>query len=90
MRKPKISRELLLLAILTLITVLTWISFEIYRTFTQPVSLKIPTTQLEPLDPKINMQIMENLAKRETISKEELNLPLTTLPSTPSGQTEQP
>lgn len=74
MKRPKLSRELLTLAILTVMTVFTWMSFEIYRTLSYPAPLKIPQEQLEPLEPKLNLKVIEDLTKKETVSLEELNL----------------
>lgn len=75
MKKAKFSRDWLILAILTVLTVFTWIGFDVYWALTRPTPPKVPADQLLPLDPKLEIKVLENLSQKEIIGKEELVLP---------------
>ncbi len=74
MKRPKLSQELLTLAVLTVITVFTWIGLEVFRTLSHADPVKIPQDQLEPLEPNLDLKVIENLSQKETVAIEELNL----------------
>lgn len=74
MIKIKLGREALVLSILTLITVLTWIGFEVYWTLHRSTIPEITKKQMEPLDPNLKINIIENLKNNLTIPMEELNI----------------
>ena len=48
--KPKILTH----AILTTLTILTWVAFEVWRSFTKPQPVQIDTQLLKPLDPSLD------------------------------------
>lgn len=75
MKETRISREILLLAIFTTITVFTWIGLDVYRAFSKKETPEIIQSQLEPLDPNLDKQVIEDLKKRKLFGFEEVELP---------------
>lgn len=61
MREFKLGREALILSILTLITVITWIGYEVYYAATKTTIPKVTQEQLTPLNPKLKKEIIEDL-----------------------------
>lgn len=72
-KRKSLSKNTLLLSILTTITIFTWIGFDIYYHFKKDVELQIPKEYLEPINPNLDKEILEKLKTRKTISKEELD-----------------
>ena len=72
MRKSKINRDIFVLSILTLITVLTWIAFDVYQALTRTTIPEVIQEQMKPLEPKIDKTKIERLQERLSISEEEL------------------
>lgn len=62
-KKAKISRDFLVLSILTLITILTWIGMEIYRSLVKSEIPKVLEEQLKPLNPEIEVTVFDMLEK---------------------------
>lgn len=85
MKKQRLSRDILFLSILTVITVFTWIFLDIYRTFTKIDKPKIPPDQLETLNPDLEIEIIQDLSGKESFSPEEFSLPETTTTATEAG-----
>lgn len=67
MRKKKFSRDLFIVSILTLITVITWIALDIYRVFNKNEIPKVLREQIEPLDPNLDIKIFNNLSELSLI-----------------------
>jgi len=67
MRKKKFSRDLFIVSILTLITVITWIALDIYRVFNKNEIPKVLREQIEPLDPNLDIKIFNNLSERLSV-----------------------
>lgn len=72
MKQSKISKDLLMLSILTLIAVSTWIILDTYRIIKGNALPTIVQNQLEPINPKIDQQILENLSQKTKINRETL------------------
>jgi len=70
----KFSKDALIFSIMTLITVLSWVGFEVYRAATRTTIPKITQEQMAPLDPKIKKEIIEQLQADLWFSEEELNI----------------
>jgi len=70
--KGKINRDLFYVSILTLLTVLTWIAFDVYQALTQYTLPKVLQEQMRPLTPKINQAKIKKLEERMSIPEEEL------------------
>lgn len=63
-KKTKASRDLLVLSILTLVTILTWIGMDVYRSLTKSKIPDVLEKQLLPLDPTIETNIFDVLEGR--------------------------
>lgn len=61
------------LTVLTTITVMSWIFFDIYRTVKKNVIPKVLTEQLEPVNPNFDQQTIDMLKQRLTYSQQELD-----------------
>jgi len=91
MKKIQLGRDALILSIMTLITVLSWIGFDVYQALTKTEMPRVLKRQLAPLNPRLNRTVIDKLRKRETLSQEELSklIPPAITPSpetTPSGK----
>lgn len=73
MKKLQLGKDALTLAILTLITVLTWIGFDLYRTLTKTEIPRVLQQQIAPLNPKVEVTTLEGLQQRTSFTQEELN-----------------
>ncbi len=71
-RIKKANRDLVVLSVLTLITVLTWIAFDVYMALTKTTLPEVLEEQMKSLEPKINKTKIEKLKERMSISEEEL------------------
>jgi len=63
-RKSKINRDLLVISILTLITILSWIGMDVYHRLTKTAVPEVVERQLLPLDPKIKTEVLNYLENR--------------------------
>ena len=63
MRKQPRPR-ILTFAILTTLTLTTWVAFEVVRTFTSPTPVSVGTTILEPFNPAIDTKTLESIRGR--------------------------
>ncbi len=83
MAKQK-TPSLVTIAILTLITVLFWIGFNIYRSLTVEPPEKVPAEILEPISPTLDVEALGKLSAR--VYFEEYQLPETIVSAaTPSS-----
>lgn len=94
MKDFKLGKDALILAIITLITVLTWIGFEVYWAVRRTTIPKVTQEQMRPLDPKIKTETIEKLKTNLWFSEEELNIvspPVVTesVVSSPAGELEE-
>jgi hypothetical protein len=62
--KNKKLPSFVILMILTLITTVFWISFSVYRVFTEKESPVVPEEISQPLDPKLDTGIIEGIKSR--------------------------
>jgi len=60
-QKNKISRDVLVISVLSLLTILVWIGMDVHRKLTQKEVPEILEKQLLPLDPKIDVEIINVL-----------------------------
>jgi hypothetical protein len=75
MKKRYWNRDLLILSILTVITVFSWVTFEVYRALTQVEIPAVLKQQIEPLNPTIQTEIIQGLKSRKSFSTDELVSP---------------
>lgn len=70
--KPKRTSNLTVFAVLTTLTILTWVGFEIYQAFRKTGIVTISNEVLAPLTPSLNKTILDNMEKRRFFSQEEV------------------
>lgn len=73
MKDFKFSKDVLVLAIMSLLTVLTWIGFEVYRAATESTIPRVTQEMLAPLKPTLDQETIEQLKESLTFTEEELN-----------------
>jgi hypothetical protein len=88
MKKIKFGKDILTLAIFTLITTLTWVGFAIWSVATKTTINKVTQEQMAPLNPQIKREILESLKKTSFFSEEEMNVSFQTPSSTPAAELE--
>ena len=71
MKKKRISRDILILVILSLITVVTWIGLDVYRIFTKGEELYVSPQQMEPLNPEIDQETLDQISQESLFGKGE-------------------
>jgi hypothetical protein len=64
MKKRRIDRDIVLLLISTLITLVSWVGFEVYRAYTKPRIPEILQHHLEPFDPVLDKTVLDQLENR--------------------------
>lgn len=70
------------LAVLTLITVVFWIVFGIIRIISQPEPVDVPSQVIEPLTPELDTEILSTLEGRVLFAESEIQTQI--LVSTPT------
>ena len=73
MKKIKFGKDILVLTILTLVTTLTWIGFDVYKALTKTEIPKVLKKQTQPLKPQIATKTIKKLESRISFSPQELN-----------------
>ncbi len=71
MKKKRLSRDILVLVILSLITVMTWIALDIHRIFFKEEEVYVPPEQMEALNPEIDQETIDKIAQDSLFKKEE-------------------
>lgn len=74
MKGFKLGKDALIVSILTLLTVLSWIGFEVYRIATQSTIPEVTQEQMVSLNPKIKKEVVDDLKNNLWFEEEELNL----------------
>lgn len=70
MNKQKPPR-ILTLAILTVVTVVAWIGFDVYRALTTKPAPPVPPEILAPIDPQLNTLILNDIINRVYVEPKE-------------------
>jgi len=65
MKKKRIDRDIVVVLISTLVTLVAWVGFEVYRAYTKVVVPADIEKYLTPLDPQLNTSILDDLEKRQ-------------------------
>lgn len=86
MKKPPAPR-LVTVAIFTTITVIFWIFFSVYTVLTQTPDIKVPPELLEPIDPTLDVESLEELSERVHYEEVDVTTPIIVV-STPSPEPE--
>jgi len=71
MSEFRTKKDVLVFSIMTLITVLTWIIFEVYRVATKTTIPKVTQEQMRSLDPKIRREVIDSLQNNIWFSTDE-------------------
>ena len=90
-KKTKISQDLFVLSLLTLLVIGAWVGSDAYHRFIAKQAITVPENLLTPLEPKINMEVLDQLEGKKQLSEEEIEQILGGISSpeaTPSPQTE--
>lgn len=72
-QKKILSKDVLVLTILTTICVVSWIVFDIYRALKKSDISQVLKEQLNPLNPNFDKNTLESLKQRKIISEAELD-----------------
>ena len=64
-RKAKIGRDLLVIAILTLITILVWVGMDVYRSLIKQEVPEVLRKQVLPLEPELETKVFDYLESRD-------------------------
>lgn len=64
MKKKNKLPNFIILIILTLITVVFWVSFDIFRVFTTKAVPVVSDEIVEPLNPKLDVDTLDQIEKR--------------------------
>lgn len=91
MKKQTIGKDLLIISILTTISVAVWIAVDIYGALHKSDIPQVLKKQIEPLNPKLDTLILEQLESREffDLKEESMSPPsptLETLPANPESE----
>lgn len=62
--KPKKQSNITVFAVLTTLTILTWVGFEIYQAFNKPGIVAISEEVLAELTPSLNKSVLDNMEQR--------------------------
>ena len=63
-QKNEISRDVLIISVLSLLTILAWVGMDVHRKLTKKEVPEILEKQLLPLDPEVDTKIMDVLESR--------------------------
>lgn len=83
----KFGKNILVLSIMTLITVIVWVGYEVYSAYTQTTVPRIIKELTTPLNPRIDEEAIEDIEEKYQIPEEELNI--ATQPITIELETEE-
>jgi len=70
----KFGKNILLLSIMTLITVIVWVGYEVYSAYTQTTVPRVIKELIRPLSPSIDEATIEDIKGKYQIPEEELNI----------------
>ena len=90
-KKAKINQDLFVLSPLTLLAIGAWVGSDAYHRFIAKKAITVPENLLTPLEPKINMEVFDQLEEKKQLSEEEIKQILGDISSpeaAPSPQTE--
>ena len=65
MPRKHIDRDIVMLLVFTLITLVSWVGFEVYRAFTKVQIPEISAKYLIPLNPALNTQVLTALETKQ-------------------------
>jgi len=69
--KNQVSKDILRILILTLITIFAWVAFDVYRVLSKDIQSEVLKEQTEPLNPELDLKIIEELNSRESPNEQD-------------------
>ena len=87
MKKVKLGKNTLLISIISLLTIASWIGFEVYRIATKTTISPTVREQMSPLSPRINREVIDSLKETLVFTEDELNIAPTPTPIIETSQT---
>jgi len=85
-QKFKLGKNALFLTIISLLTVMSWVGFEVYEAINKTTIAKVTKEQMAPINPLIKNDVFEKLEKNFSLSEEEMNIVESTPEATPEGE----
>jgi len=64
MRKSQLDRDIVTVLVATLITVVCWVGFEVYRAYNHRQVPEVVQKYLQEFDPKLDTTVLDKLEKR--------------------------
>jgi len=89
MKKTKLGKDVLTLAIFTLLTALTWVGFAVWSAATKTTISEVTKEQIAPLNPQIKKDIFTDLKNKTSFSPEEIDKLRQSSVSSPSAKPEE-
>jgi hypothetical protein len=71
--RERLQRQFLELSIITFITVVIWIGYEVYATLTRPVDTNVSAAELQSIPPPLESKKFEPLREKLVIDDETLD-----------------
>lgn len=72
-KKQSRSKSVLIIGIFTLLTVGSWVIFDVYRSLVKTTVPNVVQQQIQPLDSKLDNDVMTDLQARRSFTDQELN-----------------
>ncbi len=84
MKKKGIKKDLFTVSIITMVTITVWVFLDIFLTFQKKAVPAVVQKQMEPLNPKLNTELLDELEKKEyfDFTEEDLLPAITITPAT--------
>lgn len=70
-KSKSVPKNIFYIFILTTITVILWIVFDVHRALTKKVAPEVSEKELKTLDPQIDLEIVESLKKKGSPTEED-------------------
>lgn len=64
MKEKKIGKDLFIISVITTITIAVWIAIDVYRVLNKSEVPPAARKQIEPLDPKLDTDVLDQLEQR--------------------------
>jgi len=72
MKNKKQLPAIVVIAIISLITTIVWVGFEVYRAFSQKPSPTVTDEVIQTLDPTLDVEILEAVSRRVYLEDSEI------------------
>jgi hypothetical protein len=71
----------------TTITVIFWVFFSVYSILSQTPDIKVPPELLEPIDPTLNIESLNEISRRVHFEESDVTSPIINTTPTPQPET---